>query len=179
MSRIGKKPIKILSGVSVDFTDGFLKFKGPKGELSVKIFDSLDVKIENNEIIFSKKEETRKAEALWGLQRTLANNCLIGVTKGFEKKLEVVGVGYKVDMAGKNLMLKLGYSHPIEFKAPEGISFSVDKNIISVFGINNVLVGDTAFKIRALRKPEVYKGKGVRYFGEKVKIKEIKKAGGK
>ncbi len=179
MSRIGKKPIKIESGVSVSLEDRILSFKGSKGTMNIKLFDSIDAKIENGEIVFFRNNESQESNALWGLQRTLASNCQIGVTKGFEKKLEIVGVGYKADMVGKNLMLKLGFSHPVEFKAPEGIVFSLEKNIITVSGINNILVGDTAFKLRSLRKPEPYKGKGIRYLGEKVKIKEVKKAGGK
>ncbi len=180
MSRIGKLPISLPEGVTVEMKDGICYVKGPKGELSEKIQDSVTVEIKDNEIIVTRKDESKKARSFHGLSRNLINNMVIGVTKGFEKRLEVIGVGYKAQAQGSKLTLNLGFSHPIEYKAPEGITFDLDKekkNIVIVSGISKQMVGEVASKIRSYRKPEPYKGKGIRYEGEYVARKAGKAVG--
>ena len=172
MSRIGKKPIDIPSGVEVKIDGNVITAKGPKGTESVTFRDEVKVSVKDNQIIVEQNSDDRKAGAFHGLFRTLISNAVTGVSKGFERKLEIVGVGYRAAMEGKNLNMALGYSHPVIVEAPEGISFAVEANTkITVTGSNKQAVGDIAAIIRGKRPPEVYKGKGVKYEGEYIRRK--------
>jgi len=171
MSRIGKLPIEIPSGVTVEIKDGLVTVKGPNGELSEKIHEKIKVEQKENEVICTREGEDKESRSLHGLSRNLINNMVIGVTKGYVKRLEIIGVGYKAQASGSKVTLNLGFSHPIEYKAPEGITFEIDKdkkNILIVSGINKQVVGEVAAKVRSYRKPEPYKGKGIRYEDEYV-----------
>ena len=183
MSKVGKKPIKIPEGVKVDIEkkDNFIEVKveGKKGSLSKKFPSSLEIKKEEDEIIVlpnSRKKVDRLVKSLWGTVRSLINNMVEGVSQGFEKKLQIEGIGYKAKVEKDKLILSLGYSHPIEFDIEEGIEIKVEKNIISVLGADKEKVGQVASRIRSLRKPEPYKGKGIRYLGEVIRKKTAKKA---
>jgi large subunit ribosomal protein L6 len=180
MSRVGKKPIKIPEKVSLEIEDQKLKISGPRGELELKIHPAIKVEIKDGKIfvLFQKdrSQEFKKMRALWGLSRTLIYNGIIGVTEGFEKKLEIEGVGYRASIENENLILNVGLSHPIKIKSPEGIKFSVEKNIITVSGIEKEKVGKVAAKIRKVKKTDPYKGKGIKYLGEQIRKKEGKKA---
>lgn len=177
MSRIGKNPISVPSGVEVKVDGQDVAVKGPKGELSVTIAEPITVSLEDGVITVVRPDEERESRSLHGLSRTLINNMIVGVTDGYSKALEIVGTGYRVLAKGSNLEFALGYSHPIVVEPPEGISFSVDgQTKVAVHGIDKQLVGETAANIRKLRKPEPYKGKGVRYAGEIVRRK-VGKAG--
>lgn len=178
MSRIGKNPIEILDGVEVKIEEGMIYVKGPKGELKKELFSDLNTVINDKEITVSLKREDKKTKALWGLERSLINNMIEGVKTGFIKKLELVGVGYKARIEGKDLVLEIGFSHPVKIEAPEGIEFGVEGSLISVSGFDKGLVGQIAAKIRRIRPPEPYKGKGIRYEGEIVRKKLGKKAVG-
>ncbi len=178
MSRIGKKPIEIPDKVEIEVKDNLIKVKGPKGELEREVRPEIKVEEKDGSIIVSPLGESKKIRAFWGLTRALIANMVKGVTEGFEKKLEIEGVGYKAKLEGDNLILNMGYSHPVSIKKPEGIEFSVEKNLITVSGIDKEEVGQIAAKIRAVRKPEPYKGKGIRYKGEQVRRKVGKKAAG-
>jgi large subunit ribosomal protein L6 len=179
MSKIGKQPIIISSGVtfSVD-KDNQVSVKGPKGDLSRRIDPKVSIEVKNGKAIVSLKNNTRKNYAIWGLSRMLIFNMIEGVEKGFEKKLEIQGIGYKAIQKGKDLELALGFSHPVLFKAPQGIEFKVEKNIITVSGFDKQLVGQVSADIRSKKKPEPYKGKGIRYIGEHVRRKSGKKVAG-
>ena len=176
MSRIGKQPILIPQGVEVHIQDRTVTVKGPKGELSLSFNREVEVVIEKNEIRVLPKKDIRSkhTSAFWGLYRSLINNMVIGVTQGYEKRLEIRGIGYKasVDSNG-NLVLNIGFSHPVTIEKPEGINFKVEKNIIVITGIDKQLVGETAARVRKLRPPEPYKGKGIFYSDETI----IRKAG--
>lgn len=176
MARFGKKPILIPEGVEVKIDDNFIRCKGPKGELVFKFDKNLKAERKDNTIIFSITKKTKKVLKLLGTARSCTINTLRGVKEGYEKKLEIVGVGFRAELQGKKLVLHLGFSHPCEIKAPEGIEFKTAKNIISVFGLDKQIVGIIAAKIRALKPPEPYKGKGIRYFGEHIRKKLGKKA---
>jgi len=176
MSKIGKQPIKIPEGVQVKIEGDLVVVNGARGELKKNIPSEIKAQITDNHIIFTPAKETKKTSAFWGLSRMLIFNLIEGVTRGFEKKMELEGVGYKVAMQGKDLFLNLGYSHPIIFKAVPGIEFKIEKNTIIVSGIDKELVGQTAADIRNLRPPEPYKGKGIHYIGEIIKRKAGKKA---
>lgn len=172
MSRIGKKPIEIPSGVEITIDGQKVTAKGPLGTESVNVRPEIAVKVEDNHIILTKVGESRETDALYGLSRTLVANAVHGVKEGFEKKLEIQGVGYRANMEGKNLNLALGYSHPVVVVPPEGITITVEANTkISVKGSNKQTVGDVAALIRGKRAPEVYKGKGIRYEGEYIRRK--------
>ena len=172
MSRIGKKPIEIPNGVEVKIEDHQVTVKGPNGTEVVKVRPEIAIKIEDNHIVLSKVGETRETDALFGLFRTLIANAVHGVSQGFEKKLEIVGGGYRANMEGSNLNMALGYSHPVVVVPPAGITLSVEANTkISVKGTNKQTVGDVAAFIRSKRPPEVYKGKGVKYEGEYIRRK--------
>lgn len=175
MSRIGKKPIKIPEGVEVKIEGDLVTIKGPKGELSRKIRPEIKVEKKEGKLQVSPKINTKNTKAFWGLTRSLLANDIKGVTQGYEKKLVIEGLGYKAELQGKDLVLRVGFTHPVKISPPEGITFSVDKNIISVSGINKELVGQMAAKIRKVRPPEPYKGKGIKYLGEIVKRKPGKK----
>ncbi|MDP3710412.1 MAG: 50S ribosomal protein L6 [bacterium] len=176
MSRIGKKPISIPEKVTVEVTDGFISIKGPKGELTRNISTDFKIEITEGTINLSPERSHKKTPALWGLYRSLVSNMVEGVSKGFDKKLEFEGVGFKVAVEGDTLVMQLGFSHPVRFKAPGGIKFVVEKNTITVSGHDKELVGDTAAQIRRLKTVEPYKGKGIRYKGEIVRRKAGKKA---
>ncbi|OGW14989.1 MAG: 50S ribosomal protein L6 [Nitrospinae bacterium RIFCSPLOWO2_12_FULL_45_22] len=172
MSRIGRKAIDIPPGVTVELNNGLVQVKGPKGILSQPLNPRLSLRIDNQKIIIERNSADKKVKALHGLTRTLINNMIIGVTQGFQKSLDIVGVGYRAALQGKTLTLQIGYSHPINYKAPEGIDFQISqKNIIAVSGIDKQLVGQVAAQIRAFRKPDPYKGKGIKYLGEQIRRK--------
>jgi large subunit ribosomal protein L6 len=176
MSRIGKKPILIPEDVEVKLEGQIIKVKGPKGELSRQIHPEIKIEIKDNQIIFSPLSENKKNKALWGLSRMLVANMIQGVKEGYERKLEMVGIGFKASLEGEDLVLSVGFTHPVKVKPPQGIKFSVDKNIITVSGIDKELVSQTAANIRKIKKPEPYKGKGIKYLEEKIRRKLGKKA---
>ena len=176
MSRIGKKIVAIPSGVTVTLDGQTVKVKGPKGELSHRVVEEITVSQENGELSFTPRDDTQRSRAMWGLSRTLVNNMVDGVTKGYEEVLELVGVGYRAALKGRELTLQLGFSHDVIMPPPEGITFAVPKPVeIRIGGIDKQLVGEVAARIRRVRPPEPYKGKGVRYAGEKVRRTEGKK----
>jgi large subunit ribosomal protein L6 len=176
MSRIGKKPVAIPAGVTAAVSGQTVTAKGPKGELRFVVNDEVLVKLENNEISVEPKDQSKVARSKWGMSRTQIVNILSGVKDGFEKKLEITGVGYRASMQGKNLQLALGFSHDVVYQTPEGISIATPKPTeITVTGIDKQQVGQVAAEIREYRGPEPYKGKGVRYAGEKIVRKEGKK----
>jgi large subunit ribosomal protein L6 len=180
MSRIGKLPIEIPEGVTVEIKDGIIKIKGPKGELEQKLHEKINVQVEENQILCKRKSDDKEARSLHGLMRNLIANMVEGVTAGFNIRLEIIGVGYKVQAQGSKATLNLGFSHPITVNAPEGVTFDIDKekkNILIVSGIDKQAVGEVAANIRAYRKPEPYKGKGIRYEGEYVPRKVGKAVG--
>ena len=176
MSRIGKQPIEIPAGVKVEMTGDKIMVKGPKGGLDLKLRREIKVKKENDKLTVGRINNTKLARSLHGLIRTLIANMIEGVTKGFDKTLELVGVGYRVALEGESLVLKVGFSHPVKISPPEEIKFEVIKNKIKISGIDKQKVGDMAAKIRKIRPPDSYKGKGIRYEGEKVKTKPGKTA---
>lgn len=176
MSRIGKKVISIPSGVTVTMKGRVISVKGPLGELSLEIRPEINLRLTDKEIYFDPKIQTKITNALWGLYRALVFNMIKGVTDGFEKQLELKGIGYKAELKGDKLILSLGFSHPIEFTIPSDIKVKVEKNIISLSGIDKAKVGQIAARIRSFRPPEPYKGKGVRYVGEIVRRKVGKRA---
>jgi len=174
MSRIGKKPILIPEKVDVKISNGLVVVSGPKGELKRNVHSLIKIEVKDKEIVLNIKNEDDKLEkSLWGTERQLINNMIVGVNEGFSKKLEINGVGYRAATSGKSLTLSVGYSHPVEFKIPEGIDVSVEKNLITVSGIDKQQVGEISAQIRKIRKPEPYKGKGIKYIDEVV----IRKAG--
>lgn len=176
MSRIGKKPIPIPKDVDIKIEGDLLTVKGPKGELKRRIHPDMRLSIDKEKIEVSASDETRDSRALHGLFRMLIFNMVTGVAKGFERALEIVGVGYRVELNGRTAVFNLGYSHPIDFELPDGIDAKIDKMRITLSGIDKELLGITSAKIRSLRKPEPYKGKGIRYVGEVVR-KKAGKAG--
>lgn len=176
MSRIGKKAVAVPSGVTVTIDGQTVTVKGPKGQLAWTVADEIEVKQEGAELLLTKRVETTRAQAMWGLSRTLVANMVQGVTEGFEKTLELVGVGYRAAMKGNALSMQLGFSHDVDVPPPAGVTFAVPKQTeIKISGIDKQVVGEIASQIRRLRPPEPYKGKGVRYAGEKVRRKEGKK----
>lgn len=176
MSRIGKQPIPILRGVTVEVTDGFVNVKGPKGELRKAIHPDIGVAIGEGNIMVEPRRVSQKTSALWGLTRALIANMVEGVTAGFERKLEFEGIGYRASVEGGTLTMQLGFSHPVRFSAPAGVTLTVEKNTITISGIHKESVSEAAARIRALRPPEPYKGKGIRYRGELIRRKAGKKA---
>ncbi len=175
MSRVGKDPIVLPSGVEVTINDECITVKGPLGIISRKVNHLIKVINESGTLTFEPVEVSPQAHAMWGTMRALVNNMVKGVTEGFERKLQLIGVGYKAQVQGDILTLALGFSHPIIYQSPEGIKVSVDGQIVTVWGKDKEGVGQVASVIRGKRPPEPYKGKGVRYVGEKVMLKEIKK----
>jgi len=179
MSRIGKLPISIPEGVTVTVSGRLVTVKGKKGELKWSHHPDVSVAVDGNTVIVKALQENKETKALHGTARAIINNMVKGVTMGYEKKLEVRGVGYRFNIAGKKLNLSLGFSHPIEFAIPEGITIKADeenKNLMIINGIDKQLLGSTAARIRELKKPEPYKGKGIRYADEHITIKQGKKA---
>lgn len=174
MSRIGKQPVVLPKGVKANLTGDALMVEGPKGKLNQSFHPVIALDVKPEEIIVTKKEETPESPALFGLTRALVQNMVTGVSEGFSKTLEIVGVGYRAEMKGSELVLAIGYSHPVAFKAPEGISIKLEgANTIIIEGIDRQKVGQVAADIRAVRKPEPYKGKGIKYRGENI----LRKAG--
>jgi large subunit ribosomal protein L6 len=171
MSRVGKKPITIPKDVDVRLEGDQLKVKGPKGELNLKIHPKVQLDINDGSIAITTVDETREARSVHGLSRALINNMVTGVTKGFERVLEIVGVGYRAELKGRTAVLNLGYSKPTIFELPEGIDAKIEKTKIILNGIDKGLLGMTAAKIRSFRKPEPYKGKGIKYAEEIVRRK--------
>jgi large subunit ribosomal protein L6 len=178
MSRIGKKPIVVPPGVKISQDKGMLKVDGPLGSLSKGLPSGLSVSSEPGVLTVMRQDESRQVRSLHGLVRTLIANMVTGVSTGFQKTLEISGVGYRAEVAGDSLKLFLGFSKPLEYKIPKGISVKVDRQVSMVFsGIDKEFVGRVAAEIRALKKPEPYKGKGIRYLGEKIRKKVGKSAG--
>jgi large subunit ribosomal protein L6 len=181
MSRVGKQPIKILQGVKVDLKDSVLKVEGPKGKLSHKLPRGVEAKVENGAIVVTRNEKIAiNAAALHGLTRTLIHNMVHGAHTGFNRELDVVGVGYRAAVKGNTLTLTLGYSHPVDYDLPAGITAKVENNThIVVSGADKVLVGMVAAKIRSFKEPEPYQGKGIKYTNEHIVRKQGKAAGAK
>src|SRR5881398_3468047 len=173
MSRIGKRPVTVPSGVTATVEGQTVKMKGPKGQLQFVVHDDVEVKFENGEVKVAPRVKTNRAQAMYGTARAQVANLVAGVTKGFERKLEITGVGYRAAMQGKNLQLALGFSHDVVYETPQGITISVPKPTeITVSGIDKQQVGQVAAEIREYRVPEPYKGKGVRYADERIVRKE-------
>ena len=180
MSRIGRTPIAVPTGVQIDIADGAVRVRGPKGELSRPIPQGIEVARDNGELQVTRASDAPQHRALHGLTRTLVANMVTGVTDGFTKRLEIQGVGYRAQQAAHGVVIQVGFSHPVEFPAPEGIQITVEAgNRIAVSGADKELVGETAARIRRVRPPEPYKGKGIRYAGEVVRRKAGKAAGKK
>lgn len=178
MSKIGKKPIIIPDTIEVKIRDGFLEFKNNENVVRLKILPYIKPEIKDKSIFFVPENSSKQARANWGTIRSLAQNAIVGLTQGFSKILEIEGIGYRANMEGDVLVLNLGLSHPIKFTPPQGIKISVEKNTIKISGIDKALVGQIAAQIRALKKPEPYQGKGIRYQGETIRRKAGKKLAG-
>jgi large subunit ribosomal protein L6 len=178
MSRIGKKPVTVPNGVTVSVDGSTVKVKGPKGELSRTFEPSMKVRVENNEVLVERPTDDKRERALHGLTRALIANMVQGVTEGFKKTLEIVGVGYRAEKKGKNLVVSVGYSHPVNYPEPSGITLTTPApTTIVIEGIDKQKVGQVAAELREFRPPEPYKGKGIRYQGEQVRRKAGKTAG--
>ena len=180
MSRIGKQPVIIPGGVTTEIKDSTVTVKGPKGELKTTFHPSMKIEIQDGKIVVSRSGQEKKDKSLHGLTRNLLVNMMEGVTKGYERKLEIVGVGFRAQANKNKLALTLGFSHPVEYVAPIGIEFKMDpenKNTIIITGTDKQIIGEVAANIRGLKKPEPYKGKGIKYFGEKIAKKAGKAAG--
>ena len=176
MSRIGKKPVVVPAGVTAAIEGRTLSVKGPKGTLSLPLADEISYAIEDGGISVQPANETKRARSFWGMQRTLVQNLITGVTEGFSKQLQITGVGYRANVQGKNLKLQLGYSHDVDYAIPEGITIATpDQTTVNISGIDKQKVGQVAAEIRRWRKPEPYKGKGIKYRGEYIFRKEGKK----
>jgi large subunit ribosomal protein L6 len=178
MSRIGKQPIAIPAGVTITVGDKDITVAGPKGQLIVPLQENVKVAVEDNQIVVTRVDDEPKSRAWHGLQRALLNNAVQGVTKGFEKQLEINGVGFRLNGGGKAIEMALGFSHPVKYEAPEGVELKTDKMTITVSGIDKQKVGQVAAEIRALKKPEPYKGKGIKYVDEVI-LRKAGKAGKK
>ncbi len=176
MSRIGKQPINLPKGVEASMSAGVLTVKGPKGTLTRKISDAINVVIENGTVTLSPKTENDESRVLWGTSAAHANNMVEGVTEGFTKVLEIEGVGYRAEIKGKDLVLSVGFSHQVSLPIPEGVSAAVEKGVITLTGIDKEAVGQFAADVRKVKKPEPYKGKGIHYRGEYIIRKQGKKA---
>lgn len=180
MSRIGRKPIPIPPGVSVKVDGTVVRADGPKGNLAQPLPPGVTASLENNQLVIARESDARQVRALHGLGRALVANMVTGVKDGFEKKLEIVGIGYRAQLQGRAIQLALGFSHPVIFPLPDGITAEIDRQTaITLRGADKALLGQTAAKLRTLRKPDPYKGKGIRYAGEVVRRKVGKKAGAK
>jgi large subunit ribosomal protein L6 len=178
MSRIGRKPVSIPQGVKVNIDGAVVRAEGPKGKLMQPVPAGLSATLENNQLVISRSGEDRKIRALHGLARALVANMVTGVKDGFERKLEIVGIGYRAQLQGRAIQLALGYSHPVIFPLPEGVTAEIERQVsITLRGADKAVLGQTAAKLRALRKPDPYKGKGIRYANEVIRRKVGKKAG--
>jgi len=176
MSRIGKRPVPLPGGVTATTGEGLLSVKGPKGTLTLQMRDEISYSVEGDGIVVKPANDTKAARAFWGMQRTLVQNLVTGVTEGFTKTLEITGVGYRAAMQGKNLRLQLGYSHDVNIEVPEGLTVATpDPTTVVITGNDKQRVGQLAAEIRRWRKPEPYKGKGIKYRGEYIFRKEGKK----
>jgi len=176
MSRIGKKPVPVPAGVTASIDGGKLSVKGPKGTLSLTLADDVSYTVEDGAISVQPANDTKRARSFWGMQRTLVQNLITGVTEGFSKQLLITGVGYRANAQGKSLKLQLGYSHDVDYAIPEGITIATpDQTTVNISGIDKQKVGQVAAEIRRWRKPEPYKGKGIKYAGEFIFRKEGKK----
>jgi len=176
MSRIGRKAVPLPQGVTAQVKGQEVKVKGPKGELSLRLIEGVDASVDKDGVTVKLREVTDEGRAIWGLQRTLVNNLVLGVSKGYAQQLEISGTGYRAAVQGKNLQLQLGYSHDIIYPIPPGIDIKCEKpTLVLVSGIDKQKVGQVAAEIRGFRKPEPYKGKGVKYAEEKIRRKEGKK----
>lgn len=176
MSRLGKQPVTPPNGVEVTFADGVLTVKGPKGTLSETIKKDVVVTIDSGVVTLSPAKDTKEALALWGTYASILRNLIKGVTEGYEKKLQIEGVGYRAEAQGQKLSMNLGFSHPVVMEVPEGITVAVEKNEITISGIDKHAVGQFAANVRKVKEPEPYKGKGIRYVGEHIIRKQGKKA---
>lgn len=176
MSKVGKLPVELPEGVTVTVDSGDFIVKGPKGELKRTLPRTIEIEVKDNEAVVKPKNNTKETRALFGTTRAHLANMVTGVTEGWSKKLELVGTGYRAELRGNTLVLNVGFSHPIEFEAPEGISFKVEKSIVTIDGIDKEAVGLISANIRKVRPPEPYKGKGIRYEGEYVRRKAGKAA---
>ncbi len=177
MSRIGKQPIPLPADVTVTIDGRNVTVKGKKAELTFRLHPHMTVKVVDKAVVCEVNKKTKQSGALWGTTRARINNMVVGVTEGFQKKLELHGVGYRAALKGKDLELALGFSHPVKVPAPDGITFLVEKELITISGPDIIVVGQVAADIRKIRKPEPYKGKGVRYVGEQVRRKVGKVVG--
>ena len=176
MSRIGKKPVAVPAGVTATIEGGQLSVKGPKGTLAMPLADQVTYAVQDGSIVVQPANDSKQARAFWGMQRTMVQNLVTGVTEGFTKTLEITGVGYRANAQGKKLKLQLGYSHDVDFEVPEGITIATpDQTTVNISGIDKQKVGQVAAEIRRWRKPEPYKGKGIKYRGEYIFRKEGKK----
>ncbi len=176
MSRIGKNPVALPQGVTATVEDGTVSVKGPKGKLSVVLAPEVEAKLGDDGITMAPRSDDARARAMWGMQRTLVNNLVVGVTKGFSRQLEINGVGYRAAVQGRTLQLQLGFSHDVNYPIPEGVEIVAERpTALTISGSNKQMVGQVASEIRSMRPPEPYKGKGVKYAGERVRRKEGKK----
>lgn len=178
MSRIGKLPVSVPAGVEVKIGADVIDVKGPNGHVSTPVCSMLDYEMKDGAITLTRKDDSRESNAQHGLRRTLLNNCILGVTQGFKKSLEVVGVGYRVGVKGSTIELQVGYSHPVLLDVPEGIKATVEGNVLTLAGADKEAVGEFAARIRRVRQPEPYKGKGIKYTTETIRRK-VGKSGGK
>lgn len=176
MSKIGKKPITIPAGVTVTLNGGVVTVAGPKATMSYALMEGIDAAVAENVLTVSEKNPENDTRAAFGLTRSLLANMVQGVSTGFEKKLEMTGVGYRAQASGADITISVGFSHPVKMKAPQGVTFAVTENVITVAGHDKMIVGDVAAKIRAIRPPEPYKGKGIKYVGERIRRKVGKAA---
>jgi large subunit ribosomal protein L6 len=176
MSRVGKHPVSLPSGVSVEIVNRILKAKGKLGELSLRLSDEVEAKLEGGKVVVTPRSDSKRSRTLWGTTRALVNNMVAGVSTGFSKTLEISGVGYRAQVQGKNLQLQLGFSHDIIYPIPQGVTIKCEKPTqITISGADRQRVGQVAAEIRAFRKPEPYKGKGIKYDNERIRRKEGKK----
>ena len=180
MSRIGKKPIPVPDGVKIQVDGNVVRAEGPKGKLMQPLATGMKAKVDGKVLTIERGDDSRTARSLHGLTRSLVANMVTGVKDGYERKLEIVGIGYRAQMQGKNIQLALGYSHPVIFPLPDGVTAEIEKQVsLTLKGADKALLGQTAAKLRALRKPDPYKGKGIKYAGEVIRRKVGKKAGAK
>lgn len=179
MSRVGKLPVSIPGGVVIKVEDGQIAVTGPKGALDLAMHPAIDIRVENNQALVTPVDDSRIARQQHGLRRTLLANAVVGVTKGFDKSLEVIGVGYKINVQGNTVVLNVGFSHPVNFPLPDGVQAKVENNKIIISGCDKQVVGEVAAQIRRVRPPEPYKGKGIKYSDETVRRKAGKSGGKK
>ncbi len=178
MSRIGNKVIEIPNGVKASYVDGLVNVEGVRGKLNMTLPEMTAIEISDKEIKLTREDDTRRAKAMHGLARSLVNNMVIGVSEGYKKELEIIGVGYKAQISGQKMTLNIGFSHTVEYQVPEGVKVLVTDNTkVAIEGANKQMVGEVAATIRRFRKPEPYKGKGIRYVGERIVLKEGKTVG--